>query len=122
MSDIKKLEAELNQMIATGKGFPDGFEKFYADGVVMMEGNGESYQGKEVNRKREMEFLSNVQEFHGARLVAVAAEGDVGFSEWEYEVTFKGGKRVTLQQVARRRWKDGKVVHERFYYNPQAMA
>jgi ketosteroid isomerase-like protein len=121
MSNTKQWEAELNQMIASGKGFPDGFDKFYADDVVMMEGNGESYQGKEVNRKREIEFFGSVQQVHSIRCIAAAADGDVGFSEWEFDVTFKGGKRMKLEQVARRRWKNGKIIHERFYYNPGAM-
>jgi hypothetical protein len=28
----------------------------------------------------------------------------------------KGAGRMQLNEVARRQWKDGKVVHERFYY------
>jgi hypothetical protein len=34
------------------------------------------------------------------------------------DVSFKGGNRVQMRQVAVRTWKDGKVVHERFYYKP----
>ncbi|HKE15210.1 MAG TPA: nuclear transport factor 2 family protein [Kofleriaceae bacterium] len=121
MSDAKKSEDELNGMIATGQGFPAGFDKYYADDVVMTEGNGESTKGKEANRKRETEFLATVAEFHGARLVASAAQGDVGFSEWEFDATFKDGKRRVLREIARRRWKDGKVADERFYYDMQSM-
>ena len=43
--------------------------------------------------------------------------GDVSFSEWEMDVTFKGGHRVKMSQVAVRHWKNGKIVHERFFYN-----
>jgi hypothetical protein len=43
--------------------------------------------------------------------------GNVSFSEWEYDLTFKGGQRIKLSQVAVRRWKNGKIVNERFYYN-----
>jgi hypothetical protein len=32
------------------------------------------------------------------------------------ELTFKAHGRVKMSQVAARRWKDGKVSHERFYY------
>jgi hypothetical protein len=119
MSDATKLEAELNQMIATGRGYPEGFETFYADDVVMVEGTGEEFRGKELNRKREAEFMGRIAEFHGAALVSSAAADDVGFSEWQFDLTFKGGPRVKMEQIARRRWKDGKVVHERFYYNPK---
>jgi len=31
--------------------------------------------------------------------------------------SFKGGTRVNMRQAARRLCKDGKVVHERFYYS-----
>ena len=117
MSKAKQWEDELNQMIATGRGFPEGFEKFYADDVVMVEASGDEFKGKEVNRKREAEFMGTIAEFHGAKLVASAAGDDVGFSEWQFEFTFKGGQRVKMEQIARRRWKDGKIVDERFYYN-----
>ena len=50
----------------------------------------------------------------GNRLEGV--EGDRSFSEWIFDVTFKDGTRMRNEQVAARRWKDGKVVHERFYY------
>jgi len=72
--------------------------------------------GKSVNRKREEDFVNSVQEFHEARLLGEAVNGDTSYSEWEYELTFKSGLRVKLQQVAARRWKNGQVSHERFYY------
>ncbi|HWM85526.1 MAG TPA: SnoaL-like domain-containing protein [Kofleriaceae bacterium] len=122
MSDARQWEDELNGMIAAGNGFPAGFDRYYADDVVMVEGDGQSFQGKEVNRKREMDYLSGVEQFHGAKLVASAAQGDVGFSEWEFDATFKDGKRRVLREVARRHWKDGVIVHERFYYDTKSMA
>ena len=59
---------------------------------------------------------SSVEDFHGAELVASAVDGDTTFSEWMWDVTLKGVGRIRMEQVARRRWKDGKIVHERFYY------
>lgn len=94
----------------------NAFDKFYADDVQMQENDSEPFKGKEVNRKREQEFLNSVEQFHGGKLLGEAVNGDVSYSEWEYDVTFKKGGRVKLQQVAARRWKNGKIVHERFYY------
>lgn len=37
---------------------------------------------------------------------------------WEMDVTFKDGKRRKSAQVAVQGWKDGKIVRERFFYNP----
>ena len=114
--NIAKLDKDLNQAILSGD-ILNAFEKYYANDIVMQENDSEPFTGKEVNRKREQEFVNSVEQFHGAKLLAEAVNGDASFSEWEYDVTFKGGGgRVKMQQVASRRWKSGQVVHERFYY------
>jgi ketosteroid isomerase-like protein len=115
MSDIAKLDQQLNHMILTGQAL-DAFEQFYADDVVMQEPNAVR-EGKEENRQYEQQFFSSIEEFHRGELLSAAVGDDTSFSEWVMEVTFKGGNRVRMEQAARRTWKDGKVVHERFYYN-----
>ena len=111
-----KLDHDLNQAILSGD-ILNAFEKYYAKDVVMQENDGAPFIGKDVNRKREQEFVGSVEQFHGAKLLGEAVNGDTSYSEWEYDVTFKGGGgRVKLQQVASRRWKNGQVAHERFYY------
>ncbi len=112
----RALEDKLNGMILAGK-IMEAFEELYADDVVMVENFEEPCVGKVANRARELAFLEAVAEFHGATLGASAAEGDYSFSEWVFDVTFKGGARTVMKQVAARKWQDGKVVHERFYYN-----
>ena len=61
--------------------------------------------------------MDSIEEFHGAELLASAVSGDISFSEWAMDVTFKGGGRVQMAQASVRRWKDGQVASERFYYN-----
>lgn len=117
-TNIAKLDHDLNQAILSGD-ILNAFEKYYANDIVMQENDADPFRGKEVNRKREQEFVNSVEQFHGAKLVGEAVNGDASYSEWEYDVTFKGGKRVKLQQVASRRWKNGQVAHERFYYKGQ---
>ena len=114
--DTRALEDKLNGMILGGK-IMEAFEELYADDVVMVENFDEPCVGKEANRKREQAFMESVAEFHGATVGKTAPEGDVGFSEWVFDATYKGGGRHVLKQVAVRTWKDGKVLHERFYYN-----
>lgn len=117
MSNTAALDAQVNKMITEGKAM-DAFEQFYADDIVMQENTGEPFKGKDVNRQREIDFFSSVDQVHALKLLAEAASGDVAFSEWEYDVTFKNGARAAWSQAAVRRWKDGKIVHERFYYKP----
>jgi len=116
MSDIATLDAKLNEMFLTGKAM-EAFEELYADDVVMQENNEEPRIGKDVNRKAELDFFASVAEFHGAKVLASAVNGDVSFCEVWMDFTLKNGYRATMSQVAVRRWKDGKIANERFYYN-----
>ena len=45
-----------------------------------------------------------------------AANADTSFSEWEFDVEIEGMGAMKVVQVAVRRWKDGRVVRERFYH------
>ena len=45
----------LYEMINTGQAM-DAFEKYYSDDCVMVEATGESWEGKEANRKREQSY------------------------------------------------------------------
>jgi len=110
------LDQQLNDMVLTGKAL-EAFEKFYAEDVVMQENSEAPRVGKALNRKFEQEFFATVKEFHEGKVTASAINGDTSFSEWFMDVTFTNGNRYKLAQVAVRKWKDGKIVHERFYYN-----
>ncbi len=112
----QELDQALNQQILSGD-IMGAFEKYYAEDVVMQENSAEPFVGKSVNRERELQFVNSIAEFHGAAVVSSAANGDISFSEWTMDVTFKGGARYQLAQVAVRTWKDGLIVRERFYYN-----
>ncbi len=114
---VQQLNDELNQMIMRGEAL-DAFERFYADDVVMQENLEEPTVGKDANRIREQEFFGSIEAFHGAELLSTAAGDDVSFAEMSFDITFKGGQRTKMTEVAVRRWRDGKVVHERFYYAP----
>jgi hypothetical protein len=115
MSNLEALEKELNDLILAGKGM-EAFEKFYADDVSMQENLEAPCVGKDANRTREQQFAGMIEQFHDTVLRAYAIGDGVTFSEWTYEFTMKNGARMLLNEVARRQWANGKVVHERFYY------
>lgn len=117
--DISIPDQQLNQQVLAGDPL-GAFEKYYAEDVVMQENEEAPRMGKAVNRKFEKDFFDSVEQLHGGKVLASAVSGDVSFSEWEYDLTFKGGQRMTLKQVAVRHWANGKVVHEKFYYNKGA--
>jgi hypothetical protein len=115
MSNIAELDKKLNDAILSGKAM-EAFEELYDDNVVMQENSDPEFRGKDFNRKREQEFFASVEAWHDGRILSSAIQGDVSFSEWEMDVSLKGMGRVKMAQVAIRRWKNGKIVHERFYH------
>jgi hypothetical protein len=61
--------------------------------------------------------MAKVVEFRGLALKNVAFGEDVIISEWFSDYTHKEWGKQTHDQVSVQKWKDGKVVHERFYYS-----
>jgi ketosteroid isomerase-like protein len=114
--NVAELDRELNAQILKGD-ILGAFDRFYADDVVMQENSAEPTSGKSSNRKREEDFLAAVEQFHGAALRSTAVNGDLTVSEWTFDATYKGAGRIALDQVAVRKWKNGQVIHERFYYS-----
>jgi hypothetical protein len=110
----RESERALNRLMAEGR-FRDGFERFYDDAVVMQENTGTETRGKADNRAREAPFWRRVRAMT-ATLLGGAVNGDVAYSEWRYVIEFHEGASWDYCQVARRRWRDGKVVSERFYH------
>ena len=116
MANVAELNKKLDEAVLSGKAL-EAFDEYYADDVVMQENSDAPFVGKALNRNREIEFFNSIAEFHSAAVLSSAAGDDISFSEWAMDVTFKNGHRYKLNQAAVRRWKDGKIVHERFYYN-----
>ena len=114
MSIKTQVQAVIDGILA-GK-ILETFDAYYADDVVMSENRTEERVGKAVNREYEIQFLDNVHEFHGAQVGRVIVDGDDAAVEWSFDITFKDGNRVRMQQVAVQTWKDGKIIREDFYH------
>jgi hypothetical protein len=113
--ELKTLDDALNQMILTGKAL-EAMERFYDQEVTMQENTDAPCVGLLANLEREKQFFAAVEQFHGARILAQAIGDGTTLTEWENDVQFKGAPRALVHQVSVRRWKSGKVVHERFYH------
>jgi ketosteroid isomerase-like protein len=92
------------------------FDAYYGDDVVMSENRTHERVGKAVNREYEIKFLDSIQEFHGAQVGRVVVDGNHAAVEWSFDITFKDGNRVNMQQVTVQTWKDGKIIREDFYH------
>jgi hypothetical protein len=73
---VASLDKQLNDQVLQGD-ILGAFDRFYAENVVMQEHTEPPFEGKATNRKREEEFLASVEQFHGAKVLSYAVNGDV---------------------------------------------
>ena len=106
---------ELIDYIRQGK-ILEAMKEFYADDVVMTEPY-HTTKGLAANIEREKAFLAGVKEWKNFEVKATVIGGDVSMSEQVMDWVNTDGTAVHGEQVAVARWKNGKIVHERFYYN-----
>jgi hypothetical protein len=115
MNKIEEKLKELNALVLQGKVM-EAFEKFYHEDVQMQENENLPVVGKAANRKRELEFLSNVTEFRNASVQGTAANDNLSFAIWSYDYTHKEWGERKYTQVSVQHWKDGQIVKEQFFY------
>ncbi len=116
MNDLKTQVDQLNQMVLEGK-IMDAFEKFYAEDVIMQDNDYPARVGKEVNRQAEEAFVTGLTAFRGARVLHTIVSDDIAATEWWFDYTHKDYGTRNYRQLAVQRWKNGKIVEEKFYYN-----
>jgi hypothetical protein len=112
--NVLDLDRQLNEMITEGKSV-GAFERFYAENVVAQENDEPERVGREAWMRARTEMEKSIRKFR-AKVLANAAQGDTSFSEWQYDLELEGMGPMKISQVAVRRWKDGRVVRERFYH------
>ncbi len=95
----------------------DAMKEFYADEVVMSEPAYGATEGLAANLDREQKFVDSVKEFHKFETPAVAVGDGVSIYENVMEWTSTDGQDIHVEQVSVAKWKDGKIVDERFYYD-----
>lgn len=106
---------ELNRWVAEGRAL-EAMDEFYAEDVSMQENTEPPTVGRAANLEREKAFMDNVAEWKRYEVVSAAANGDLTFTETVLSFVTRGGDQVTMEQVTRARWKDGRIVDERFYH------
>ena len=112
---IENALQDLNALVMNGK-LLEAFEKYYSENVSMQENSNPPFIGKDVNRKREEEFLKNILEFRGASVEGTAVSDDLSFVIWKYDYTHKEWGVRNYTQVSVQHWADGKIYHEQFFY------
>ncbi|NOS82820.1 MAG: nuclear transport factor 2 family protein [Nitrospira sp.] len=121
MSTIN-LQQRLNDLfgyIRQGK-IIEAMSEFYDKETVMQDNANPPTVGQAANVEREKQFLSGVKEWKGFNVSASAVGDDVTFYECSLDFIATSGQPVHMEQVVVAKWKNGKIVYERFYYDTGA--
>ncbi len=117
MMNLKEKVNALNALMLKGK-IDEAFEQFYHTDVVRQENYEEPRVGKTFNWEYEKAAIAKVDEWHKieVRDIATNDEDQVSMVVQFIEVSV-GGKRFKREEVAVQKWKDGLIIHEKFYYS-----
>jgi ketosteroid isomerase-like protein len=95
----------------------DAMNEYYDTDTVMQDNANPPTKGLAANIEREKQFLNGVKEWKGFHVTASGVGDNVTLYECVMEFIATNGQPVRLEQVAVAKWKNGKIVHERFYYD-----
>ena len=123
-SSHQPLEARVNDLVSyirEGRIIEAMYE-FYADDAQMQENNTPPTVGLAANVERERQFLASVKNWRGFEVGAIAVDAQRGKTTIQSTLAFEGvdGKTYRSDQVAVQTWRDGKITHEKFYYDTAA--
>ncbi|WP_428386427.1 ester cyclase [Mucisphaera sp.] len=107
---------ELLDYVRNGR-IMEAMPEFYADDTVMEEPAYGKTIGLQANIEREQKFVDSVKEFKNFTADRVAVGDDFSIYENVMDWIDVNGNEIHVEQVVVAQWKDGKIVHERFYYD-----
>ena len=121
MSDgnLQQRLNDLHSYIRQGK-IVEALHEFYDKDTKMQENAHPPTVGLAANIEREKQFMSGVKEWKGFNVTATGVGDNVTFYECSLDFIATDGQPVHMEQVVGARWKNNKIVHERYYYDTGA--
>ena len=114
--NLQQRLQDLHNHIRQGK-IIEAMNEFYDTDTVMQDNANPPTKGLAANIEREKQFLNWVKEWKGFTVTATGAGDNVTFYEAVVDFVTTDGQPMHLEQVSVAKWKNGKIVQERFYYD-----
>lgn len=102
-------------LVESGR-FIEALQRYYHPSAVVWENQQKSRIGLEALIENE-QLVLNTFTTVSARAELVVIEGDHVIIQWHFEFA-NDAAHVLLDEIAVQQWADGKIIHERFYYDP----
>jgi len=107
---------DLHNHIRQGK-IIEAMNEFYDTNTVMQDNANSPTKGLAANIEREKQFMNGVKEWKGFNVTATGVGDNVTFYEAVVDFVTTSGQHMHLEQVSVAKWRNGKIVNERFYYD-----
>lgn len=114
---IRQKVEELIHLVEHGE-FLRAIETFYADNATMQENNQPARVGLAALLEGERKALARFKILHSHRAGSYVIDGDRAAINWIFDITDQTGRRYVMDEIAYQEWQHGKIVRERFYYDP----
>ncbi|MFD2824555.1 SnoaL-like domain-containing protein [Lacinutrix iliipiscaria] len=117
--DTKEVANKWAKMCREGQNL-ECVNELYAENVTSREIPGwpqELTSGKQNVWDKNKAWLDSVEEYHGGEISEPIVAGNHFSTKMNFDVTFKERGRVQMEELAVFEVKDGKIVHEQFFYS-----
>ncbi|MEP7043160.1 MAG: nuclear transport factor 2 family protein [Dokdonella sp.] len=120
--NTEAIAHRLIELCRQGQG-DQAQNELYADDAVSVEMEGMPagmpviVKGIEAIREKGRLFNADIEEMHGGSVSEPLVSGNWFSVVMTMDATFKHRGRVNMQEICVYRVKDGKIVHEQFFYD-----
>jgi hypothetical protein len=121
LTDALNLTDRVNELVSyiqAGR-IVEAMGEFYAENVSMQENNNPPVVGLAANTEREKQFVAYVKQWKSLNIESVAIDAARGKALIQYNFEFEAtdGQQFRYDQVAVQTWENGRIIHEKFYYD-----
>ncbi|MBA2252289.1 MAG: nuclear transport factor 2 family protein [Nitrospirales bacterium] len=115
-TNLQQRLEDLLSHIRQGKVI-EAMNEFYDTDTVMQDNANPPTKGLAANIEREKQFMNGVKEWKGFHVTATGIGDNTTFYESAMDFIATNGQPVHMEQTSVAKWKNSKIVHERFYYD-----
>jgi hypothetical protein len=117
MATVRDHLETLIRLAERGK-FLEAIAQFYADDATMQENSKPPRVGLTTLLENERRVLASAKEVRVKRAESFVVDGDRAAIHWVFEFVDFEGRSRWIDEIAYQLWRDGKIVEERFFYDP----
>lgn len=120
--NTEAIAKRLVELCRQGK-YEEAQNELYADDAVSIEMDGlppgslGNAKGLEAIREKGRQFNAGIEAMHGGSVGEPVVAGNWFSLAMSMDATFKGGGRVQMAEICVYQVRDGKIVHEQFFYD-----